>query len=250
MIDDYNDKEKIKFYEDTMETPFIKDFRLYTLLNLIDFKDKIVLDCPCSTGAYTEIFLEKGAKYVIGSDIVQEQINIANQRMETVYPKYSKKPYSFITHDSKIPKQLINNFVVDIAIILHLFCFADNYEVLLDMVKFVYMNLKDGGKIVSFHCVPIYEGKEKEFEKLNGTITKYDKYKDENNPGYLVNRLCNAFNIERFIYPNEIVEKALKEIGFKNIKYIPYQIDPNSDSRNLLERHISTCDYYYLEATK
>ena len=33
-----------------------------------------------------------------------------------------------LVHDSKIPKQLISEFEVDIAIILHLFCFAKNYQ--------------------------------------------------------------------------------------------------------------------------
>ena len=73
------DNDKLELYDDTMESPFIKDFRLYTLLKLYDFKGKTVLDCPCSTGEYTKIFLEKGAKYVLSSDIVPEQIDFAKK---------------------------------------------------------------------------------------------------------------------------------------------------------------------------
>lgn len=250
MLDDYTNDENLEVYDDSMQLPFIKDFRLYTLLKLYDFKNKTVLDCPCSTGEYTKIFLEKGAKYVLGTDIVPEQIEFAKKKLENTYPKYTRKPYSFLVHDSKIPKQLINGFEVDIAIILHLFCFAKNYKELLNMVSFVYKNLKKGGKIVSFHCCPINKGQEKEFEKLNGIIVNYQEFKNQDEPGFLHSKLTDSFDLIRYIYPNSIVEKALIEIGFKDVKYQAYQINPDTQSPELLSRHQKSCDYYFLEATK
>lgn len=250
MLDDYTDNDKLELYDDTMELPFIKDFRLYTLLKLYDFKGKIVLDCPCSTGEYTKIFLEKGAKYVLGSDIVPEQIDFAKKKLEKIYPKYNKRPYTLLVHDSKIPKQLISEFEVDIAIILHLFCFAKNYQELLNMVRFVYKNLKKGGKIVSFHCCPINSGQEKEFEKLNGKTITYKEFKNQDEPGFLHTLINDTFDLIRYIYPNSIVEKALLDVGFKEVKYQAYQVNPDTEFPDLLCRHQKTCDYYFLEATK
>ena len=37
MLDDYTNNDKLELYDDTMGLPFIKDFRLYTLLKLYDF---------------------------------------------------------------------------------------------------------------------------------------------------------------------------------------------------------------------
>jgi hypothetical protein len=38
----------------------MKDYRLYTLFKNIDLKDKVILDCPSSTGYLSKKFIDKG----------------------------------------------------------------------------------------------------------------------------------------------------------------------------------------------
>ena len=56
-------------------------YRNYDLKQLLpDVTEKVILDIPCSVGNESLKFLEMGAKYIIGSDIVEEQLVYMKQR--------------------------------------------------------------------------------------------------------------------------------------------------------------------------
>ena len=97
-----------------------------------------------------------GAKYIIGSDIVEEQIVYMKKRFQEL--GIDKEKYELHTHDSKIVKQLSEQ-LADFALVLHLLCFADTKEELLSMSQCIYDNLKEGGTVLFYSCHPIDETK-------------------------------------------------------------------------------------------
>ena len=65
-----------------MEPPYRASCFAYTLYKHIpDLSQKIILDIPCGIGYYSFKRFEKGAKKVIASDIVKEQVETMKQEL-------------------------------------------------------------------------------------------------------------------------------------------------------------------------
>jgi len=231
-LTDYQKEETLQKYLELTELPFVKYFREYTLYQLYpDFKNKIVLDIPCSIGTYSLKMLQKGATHVICSDLISEQFIMAEKLFKD--NNFDNSKYTFKKHDAKIPK-ILTNLLADIALVLHLFCFADNYEELVSIAKCIHMNLSSDGEMISYHCGPIFEDKLDVYEKANNAkIITYDKPNNGKDwPRYFCS--CdNGFKLPRNLWPNDIVEKAILEAGFKEIRYEKYRKDPEYQGDNL-----------------
>ena len=125
----YEDKELLKQYEDdTFTNPFYFAFKDYTFNKILpaeDLKNKIILDCPSGICTYGLETLNKGAKKVICSDLIQEQLDYG----KTVFKRnnYGEERYELIQHNASDPKKITED-LADIAISIHLYCYADNYE--------------------------------------------------------------------------------------------------------------------------
>ncbi len=244
-MDDYKNQDILNKYDIRFEKPYIKDFLLYTLFELIEPYGKTILDCPCSTGYITDILIKKGAKFVIGCDIVKEQIEYAKKRLSN--NGISENKYKLLDYDAKIPQIIYKE--VDIAIVIHLFCFANDFKEMIDIGKFIYMNLKSGGKLYTYHCTPIREGKDKLYEELyNSTII--EKRENQNKLGEFIVTKDNGFTLPRNMYKNEVVIKALKLVGFREIKMHKFVISPDCINKEEVELNHDVCDYYYIEAVK
>lgn len=92
----------------------MKDYRLYTLFKNLDLKDKVILDCPSSTGYLSKKFIDKGAEHVICIDIVEEQLHYAE-----IYFKNNnidENKYTLLCHDAKLVTKLNINFNIDMII--------------------------------------------------------------------------------------------------------------------------------------
>ena len=229
--------------------PFVKHFREYTLFKLFDdFKGKVVLDLPGSIGHYSLKFLEKGASHVICSGLIPEELQVA----EEVFIKagIEANRYTIVEHDAKIPLQLTEK-LADIAVVLHLFCFADNYEELVYMAKCIFLNMKENGEMISFHCPPMARDKLEFYEKANNAkIIRYNHPIEELNlPGFLHTEEC-CFTLTRNIWPIHIVEKALKDGGFKDVRKEEYLKDPSYVGEIPLDYHTEYADFYFLVARK
>lgn len=241
---DYKNQAILNRYDERFEKSYIKEFLLYTLFNLFVPEGKIILDCPGSTGYLTNILIQKGAKYVICSDIVKEQLEYAKIKMNKSGIDESK--YCLICHDAKNPKLLKQE--VDIAIVIHLFCFANDFEEILGISNFLYMNMKSGGKLFTFHCTPIKPGKEKLYEETyNAKIIELDK---RNEIGKFIVTEENGFTLPRNMYDNKVIIEALKLVGFHDIKYHRFEINPSYKNQKEISINHDICDYYFIEATK
>ena len=246
-MDDYKNIDKLDKYNETYEKPFMKDYRLYTLFKNIDFRNKVVLDCPSSTGYLSKKFIDKGAEHVICIDIIDEQLKYADIYLKK--NKVDRNKYSLICHDAKKVKKLNIKLNIDIVICLHLFCFSDNTEDLHSMCRFFYTNLKKGGKMYSYHCCPFKENFNKlEYEQNNNI--KIKEYKKINDSWYYVHTIENNFNLIRNALPNSDVIEALKYIGFINIKLIKMECCINSEDKILLDKQKNYADQYFIECEK
>ena len=240
---DYENKSNLEKYDIRFSKSYVKDFILYTLFTLIKPEGKTILDCPGSTGYVTKLLIDKGAKYVICSDIVKEQIEYAEHRLNINNVDRSK--YKLIVHDAKEPSLL--DIEVDIAVVMHLYCFANDFEEMIDISNFLYTNLVDGGKLYTLHCTPINEGKEDLYESLYNS--KIIERKRKNFGEFIVTN-DNGFILPRNMYDNDIVIDALDMVGFKDIKLHRCKISPFADEQEEIELNHEICDYYFIEATK
>lgn len=246
-MEDYKNNDKLDKYNETYEKPFMKDYRLYTLFKNLDLKNKVILDCPSSTGYLSKKFIDKGAKHVICIDIIKEQLDYAD-----IYFKNNnidKQKYTLICHDAKLVKKLNIKFGIDVIICLHLFCFSNNIHDLHNMCKFFHINLKKGGKLYSYHCCPFKENFDKyEYEKNNNI--KIKEYKKINKSWYYVHTIENNFNLIRNALPNKDVIDALILIGFSNIKLIKMESCINSKDKIILDKQENYSDQYFIECEK
>jgi 2-polyprenyl-3-methyl-5-hydroxy-6-metoxy-1,4-benzoquinol methylase len=79
-----NDYNKLGFkYRESGDKPDKFFSILPTVMRIIgDIRDKIVLDCGCGDGFFTEPLALAGAKQVIGIDNSTKQIELAGNRRE------------------------------------------------------------------------------------------------------------------------------------------------------------------------
>lgn len=246
-MDDYKNNEKLDKYNETYDKPFMKDYRLYSLFKNIDFKNKIVLDCPSSTGYLSKKFIDKGAKHIICVDIIDEQLKYADNyfKKNNIY----EEKYTLICHDAKIVKKLEIKLDIDIIVCLHLFCFSNNINELENMCKFFYENLKKGGKIYTYHCCPFKKNFNKnEYEKNNNIQIK--EYRKINNSWFYVHTIENKFNLIRNALPNKDVIVALKKAGFVNINLIEMECCKDSEDKIILDKQKNYSDQYFIECEK
>jgi len=239
---DYKNKISLKKYDLRFEQTFVKHYLLYTLFTLFDFKNKTILDCPCSTGYITNLLIQKGASFVVCSDIVNEQLEYALERFKI--NNIDEKSYKLIQHDAKEIKLLYKE--VQMALVLHLFCFGKTKDELINIAKFIYINLEHNGKLISFHCTPLHLQSEKIYENYyNSKIIEYST-KNKKEGAKLITK-DNDFLLPRYVYSNEYIKDILNEAGFKNIKIHKLKCNPLYTGN---ENHHIICDYSLIEANK
>ena len=246
-MEDYKHNDKLDNYNETYEKPFMRDYRLYTLFKNIDLKDKVILDCPSSTGYLSKKFIDKGARHVICIDIVEEQLHYADIFFKN--NQIDQNKYTLLCHDAKVATKINSKYEIDMIICLHLFCFSNNIDDLHNMCKFFFINLKKGGKMYSYHCCPFKENFNKHEYEQNNNVT-LQEYRKINESWYYVHTIENDFNLIRNALPNKDVMDALLHVGFSNIRLIKMESCPNAKDKVMLDKQQDYLDQYFIECEK
>ena len=220
-MNDYNNKEKLELYDKTFEKDYLKHFLVYSLFNTVNkyISNKAVLQIPCGTGNLSLDMLNNGAKCIVGIDLSLEVVEHAKRRFES--EDISSDKYLFLQHDATIVKQLINE-LSDVALGRHLFCFAKNFDDLVQMARMVYVNLKASAYFISYSC-PIFKTYSsenvKQYESLCDLhFIKYENVDQSQEWPKTMSHEENGFLLDRHIWPNAFVVRALEKAGFLNVK--------------------------------
>jgi ubiquinone/menaquinone biosynthesis C-methylase UbiE len=186
----YSD-ELAKKYVGSRDTFKETDSTLFEPLVEIGIVGKDILDFGCGDGRYAEIFLEMGAKSVIGIDVSPSMIEIANKR--------NKTGLKFLVADgAKLPFENKSFDIVFSNFVIHYF--EDTYLPFSEISRV----LRNNGHFVGTYNITKVE---KGFENLYNTNMPIRLGKKES--GVIVQNLIKS---------REEIESAIKNCGLKVLK--------------------------------
>lgn len=176
---------------------------------------KSVIDLACGEGFFTRIWKKLRAERVYGLDLSPEMIDLAEQQ-----ERHNRIGIKYLVADASV-QQKIGRF--DIATAIFLFNYANNVETLLNMMKNVFVNLENGGRLIAVVPNPDF---------INGR-------KDTLPYGYFVEEISSdpssinvkmtftddkSFSIEFTQWSRMIYENTLAEAGFGDISWSHFSV--------------------------
>lgn len=195
----------------SLKRRYCYDHSFYKAIGKVDGKS--VLDLACGSGYYTREIKKMGADKVVGVDISEEMIKIAEEENENLGIEY------LVCNVSEMPK--IGEF--DLIIGSFLLHYSKTKEELKLMCNNIFNNLKNRGKFIALNLNPDDPLQPEETHRKYGSTTttkgelkeggvvrvKIYKDKDDKNPPEF-----SCYHWEKKTY-----EEILSKAGFKNIKF-------------------------------
>lgn len=229
---------------------FLTVLQTYNLEQEMPIKGKVILDLPCGPGDYVRKYYREGAIQVIASDVVAIQLEISKkQDREIGVPEGFAKYY---VHDAKVPR-VLSDTLADVCSCLHLLCFAENHDQLLCMARTLSINLKPGAICVIVVCSAGNDHDEvcKALESHDELVIHLDPPTSDKMIPRKIHSTSKNFNLERYIWPHEVICEALEKEGFSSTKIIPCGFDKNAfDDPEFVEEYIKTTNRKIIIAKK
>ena len=216
MTTNYNQIADI--YKETKRSPlraYVDEFTFFTVLG--DARDKSVLDLACGYGHYSRLIKQRGAERVIGVDVSESLIKQARdtEQQQPLNIEYRVQDVASLGY--------IGNF--DVVTAVYLFPYAATREILGEMCRAIYNNLKPGGRLLAATLNPnvtdedlsIYvqygvnlraPGGLKDGTRITATLVI---------PGGSVELSACYWGLESY-------ENALRQAGFKKINWHPMEV--------------------------
>lgn len=134
-------------YQRAKQQPWRMHIEHFTLFKLLgDLHGKSVADLACGEGFYTRSIKRSGASRVVGVDISQGMITLA-QREEA-------ENHLEIDYKVQDVKELALNETFDVVVAAYLLNYAKTYEQLLEMCTAIFNHLKPGCRFIAVNNNP------------------------------------------------------------------------------------------------
>jgi len=208
-------------YKKSKELPVRQYVETYTYFSLIgEMAGKTILDLACGEGFYTRKFKHNGAIHVVGVDISEKMIELAQQ-------EEAKKPLGieYIVGDV-IELKKIGRF--DLVVASFLLNHAQTKEQLLKMCQSIYTNLKPGARFVSINNNS--EQPPESYHKLEkyGVIKSIFAPRKEGTPITItVSVEDQQFSFDDYYLSKATHEWAFQCAGFKKIRWHSPMVSPD-----------------------
>lgn len=185
-----------------------------------DLQGKKALDLACGSGYFTRLIKEWGAEHVVGVDISEEMIELADQR-----ERQSQQGIEYHVGDVSESRKFGQFDVIFAGFLLH---YSASIEQLQRMCKTISLNLQKGGRFVSFNenpCFPVHAGikygvaVKASGELRDGIKIERTHYKEGN----------NEFSFEHYHYEPTTYERALKSSGLSHIEWKHFVCSENAN---------------------
>jgi ubiquinone/menaquinone biosynthesis C-methylase UbiE len=251
-LSDYKNFEKLEVYDqlaNEYDEPSART-RYHTLYsNLPSLKGKTVLDIPCGIGSKSRnIIINHEAEKVLSIDIVEEQILYSKNK--DITSGITDGQIEYFVHDCKIPKKM-SSHNADIGLCVHLFCFANTYQELLDMAECLYVNLKKGAECHILICsLSKHQNSYQKLEQFGLEIIKIDSWQNKDSEPRKFHTKYQSFNYDCWLWEYKTLCNALKESGFTKIEQIPYVADQDYRGKLDLGLYTSIIDGFIIKAIK
>jgi ubiquinone/menaquinone biosynthesis C-methylase UbiE len=187
-----------------------------------DMHGKKVLDLACGSGYFTRLFKECGAKHVVGVDISAEMIGLAEQR-----ERQNSQGIEYHVGDASELHKFGEFDFVFAGFLLH---YSSSVEQLQRMCRTISLNLRKGGRFVSFNENPFFPvhtgikygvtaksiGELRDGTKIERTHYKGDKI---------------DFSFDHYHYKPATYESTLASTGFSHIEWKPFVLSEDAADR-------------------
>lgn len=201
-------------YEYFVKNSALRKIDEYTIFNMTgDVSCKSILDLACGYGHFSQEFYRRGASKVVGIDISDKMIEIAQKKA-----KIEKLPIKYRVSDV-IKAGSIDKF--DVVLAIWLFNYASSLDDLYSMFKTCVDNLKNNGVLIAYTMNPHYSFDKGNYTKYGFNIiseAKFDacvRMKAE-----FVTPNTNKSEITFFRWSMDDYEKIITDLGFSKFKWI------------------------------
>ena len=193
----------------------------FTLLQMLgDVSGKSVLDFACGEGYYTRVLRRLGAQPVVGVDLSQGMIDLA----ETEEGR-SALGISYRQGDAR---SITLSEPCDIVFAAYLLHYAKNYDELLEMGQAIARNLKPGGRFITVNNNPDDPPSNFSTGGAYGFTKHLEGHWVEGAPVIFRFQLPEGpFDVTNYHMDKATIEDALRESGLREIRWHAPAVSPD-----------------------
>lgn len=207
-----------KKYCEYSEMSSLKRAECYSAFKIIGpLNGKRVLDLACGFGYYTQLLKRRGASQVVGVDISQEMVRLAEER-ERACP--AGVTYQ-VWNAENLPR--IGSF--DVITAMYLLNYSSTQEAMLAMFRGAYENLVDGGVLVACTFNPGYTLEKPRGAKY-GCCFRSMKFEKDHYVCEGLFMLDPPTPFTTYKWDKEIYEKLSRAAGFRQCTWYPIEPSP------------------------
>ncbi len=205
-------------YKETKRSPlrtYVDEFTFFTVLG--DVRDKSVLDLACGYGHYSRLIKQQGAASVIGVDVSEvliEQARAAEQQ-QPLGIEYRVQDVASLGQ--------IGEF--DVVSAVYLFPYASTREILGEMCRAIFANLKRGGRLLSATLNPNVTDLDLPVYRQYGVdLATSSGLRDGAKITATLEIPVGSVELSAYYWTLESYETALQEAGFREIHWHPMRV--------------------------
>jgi len=200
-------------YQRSKQQPWRTHIEAFSLLNQIgDPAGKQILDIACGEGFYTRLLRKNGATRVLGVDLSQGMIDLAQQQ-----EREQKLGVEYLVADAR---ELPVSQQFDIAVAAYLLNYSRTPHELQAMCYGIARALKPGGRFVTVNSSPmLHFPRAPSFRKYEFE-TKAESGWEEGAPIQWIFHLSDgSFEIENYYLSQHTHEQAFRSAGFSEVHW-------------------------------
>ena len=232
-------------YRESKRLPFREHVERHTLFKLLgDVRGATVLDLACGDGFYTRLLMEAGAREVIGVDISQAMIELA-EKQERQHPLGCRYVHADVAEFEPAEP-------VDLVVAAYLLNYARTPGELLRFCRVCHDALKPGGRFVGLN------NNVRNVAAMSGSSRKYGLERSWDRPlaeGDVIRYAMFSAEGERFGFDNyylkpETHTAAFERTGFRDFRWIDMTLHPSEANNPFWDEFIANPPIVAFEAER
>lgn len=220
MTTDYN--PIAEQYQRSKQQPWRTFVECFTLMDLIgDPSGLSVLDLACGEGFYTRQIRHRGAARVRGLDLSEGMIALAEAQE-------ARQPLG-VTYSVADARELSDEDPVDLTVAAYLLNYARTREELQAMCDGIARSLKPGGRFVTVNTNPALDvTAAPSYRKYGFETTAVGPWREGTPIHWTFHLEDGPFAIENYHLSVDSHEAALREAGFREVRWHPTKLSPDA----------------------
>jgi hypothetical protein len=215
---------------------------------------KTFLVLPCGAGRNVLPLKDRSAAHIVAADVSAAMVDCCSAKVTETASQSSQAVSSGIEYmvvDACSPSWTITQ--VDVALVIHLFCYAASFSELQAMCKTLSRNMKRGAQMISYSCaaLPRTPSTVDNFCRICGVADMQYLHGSVDPPTPDISEyLWAGMRLKTQNWPLDVIQKALAEAGFGDFEWNPCVVDSAYTGELDLQRFTEVTNYCFLTATK